>query len=288
MAACRFCGLSAGLFRRAHSKCRARHDIARAKIPEFFAHAMSSPIPLARFKELADELAKSSFIGPSQLLALGISGITAGLNGVIQERLVTEAEETRINELRAAFSIGAEEFSGIEDRLLKIAILRDLQAGLAPDRVELPDELPIRLGQKDKVLWIFNHVANYPVPQGRQTRASAPRMSADASVRYHAPETERRLRTGETAVIWSGDLLVATRGVYLISPDGIDPIPAARITSFDLYSDGIHIDFRNSGSQTRIVLLDDPWFAANLIEYIVRRVQTPRSARLDSEEQPPA
>jgi hypothetical protein len=247
---------------------------------------MSSPIPLAQFKELADELAKSSFIEPSQLHALGISGITAGLNGVIQERLITEAEETRINELRAAFSIGAEEFTGIEDRLLKIAILRDLEAGLVPDRVELPDNLPIRLGQQDKVLWIFNHVANYPVPQSRQT--PVPRSRADARGRYHVPETERRLRTGKTAVTWSDDLLVATRGVYLISPNGIDPIPAARITSLDLYSDGIRIEFKNSGPQTRMFLLDDPWFAANLIECIIRRVQAPRSARLNSEVQPPA
>jgi hypothetical protein len=115
MGICIYCGKSAGIFRKQHKTCRALHDVATTRIPEFFIKSLERSIDPARFRELTDQLATTHFLSDAEYRALVIKGLDRMLDEAMRDKAVTMDELKSIYELVTVFGIEAadEDFKNV-------------------------------------------------------------------------------------------------------------------------------------------------------------------------------
>src|SRR3954447_20528443 len=126
MGRCTFCGRPAGFLRRRHAECQERHTRALAMIPELFSKALHSSLPATRFGEMLKEAAGASFIKPRDLGTICVKGISSMIDAVLEERLLTAGEEERINEIKDALGPGIADVTDLNEKLIKIGMIREL------------------------------------------------------------------------------------------------------------------------------------------------------------------
>jgi len=269
MGRCVYCDQPAGFLRRRHRECRERHTRALATIPELFTKALHSSLPAERFGVLLKDAAGASFIKPRDLGSLCVRGISSMIDSVLEERLLTTAEEERISEIKDALGPGIADVTELNEKLIKISMLRELSAGQLPDRVTVVGPMPIELRQHERVIWIFNRVIGF-----RRRTAVTPPTEGTGIV---FPATEKDLYCGLRAFIndpiptddlleeATGDLVVTDRNIYFIFGDGQRRIPMAKITALQPHADGIQVTCEQPQGRSRAFKLADPWLAANLI-----------------------
>jgi hypothetical protein len=267
MPRCIYCGQPAGLLRRRHAECQERHTRALAMIPELFTKALHSALPAERFGELLKQAAGASFIKPRDLGPLCVQGISGMIDSVLEDRLLTPAEDERITEIKDALAPALVDVTSLNEKLIKISILRELSAGELPDRVSVAGPMPIELHAHERVIWIFNHVICF-----RRRVAPAPELGGIAF-----PATEKDLYCGMRAFNndplpvddlleeATGDLVVTNRNLYFIFGAGQRRIPMAKITALQPHADGVQVTCEQPQGRSRIFKLDDPWLAANMI-----------------------
>jgi len=276
MGRCIYCRRPAGILRKRHAECQERHKRALAMIPELFSKALHSSLPAARFGEMLKEAAGASFIKRRHLGALCVSGISGMINAVLQERLLTAAEDERIVEIKDALGPGIADVSELNEKLIKISMLRELEAGQLPDRVTVVGPMPIDLQRHERVIWIFNQVVCY--------RRKAPAIAPPEGTAIAFPATDKDLYCGLRAFTddplptdslieeATGDLVLTDRNIYFIFGDGQRRIPMAKITALQPHSDGVQVTCEQPQGRSRAFKLEDPWLAANLIVGLVRIV----------------
>ena len=279
MALCVYCDRPAGFLRRRHPECQERHTRALAMIPELFTKALHSSLPATRFGELLKDAAGASFIKPRELESLCIQGISSMIDAVLEQRLLTTAEEERINEIKNALSPSLADMAELNEKLIKIAILREINAGQIPDRVTIVGPMPIDLRRHEQVIWIFNHAMCF--------RWLAPAAPAGlGGIAFPATETDLYcglrafnkdpLPLKELTEEATGDLVLTDRNIYFIFGAGQRRIPMAKITVLQPRAEGIQITCAETQARSRTFKLDDPWLAANLIVGLVKIVQKGR------------
>jgi hypothetical protein len=236
-----------------------------AMIPELFTKVLHSSLPATRFGELLTTAAGASFIKPRDLASLCVEGISSMIDAVLEERLLTTAEEERINEIKDALSPNLADMTDLDEKLIKISVLRDLKAGQIPDRVTVVGPMPIDLRHHEKVMWIFNRVICF--------RRHAPAVSPGGIT---FPATEKDLYCGFRAFAndplpmenlreeAAGDLVLTNRNIYFIFGDGQRRIPMIKITALQPHAEGIQVTCE-APDRSRTFKVDDPWLAANLI-----------------------
>jgi hypothetical protein len=192
---------------------------------------------------------------------------------VLQERLLTPAEEERIAEIKDALGPALADVSALNDRLIKISILRELKGGDVPDRVTVVGPMPIELRKHERVVFIFNHVMSYqgvapPAPGG----ITFPATEQDLYCGLQAGN-EDPLPAAELVKEALGDLVLTNRNIYFIHPEGQQRIPMAKITALQPHAGGIQVICEQPQDRSRAFALADPWMAANLIVSLVIRAQ---------------
>ncbi len=274
MAQCIYCGQPAGFLRKRHAQCHERHTRALAMIPELFAKALHSALPATRFGQMLKEAAGASFIKPRDLGALCIGGISHMIDAVLEERLLTATEEERIKEIKDALGSGIADMADLDEKLIKVSILRELKAGQLPDRVTVLGPMPIELRQHETVVWLFNNVVSFRMrapatPTPPQTGIGFPATDKDlyCGIRAFAGDP---LPMDELVEEATGDLMLTNRNIYFIFGDGQRRIPVTKITALQPRADGIQITCEEPQGRSRTFKLDDPWLAANLIVGLVK------------------
>jgi hypothetical protein len=272
MARCLFCGKWSGLTRNVHPACQAQHDRAVEAIPTFFPKVMSSALPPDRFADLLNQVAESSFISADELRSLFITGLNRILEDIIKTRLPTAQEEKRIGELASAFGIELTDAPEVDDLLFKASLLRDLDSGVTPDRVDVAGAMPIELGAAETVLWVFNRTACFRSRPGAE--ASGTELDLDAPVGsgrgYCAPDkidsgsTDKTKQKGQGA----GDLIVTNMRICLVGRGKTRIIRLDRIKSLRVRSNSITVAVVEGTSGDFI--FREPWFPANLIASATR------------------
>ena len=277
MTRCIYCNQPAGFLRWRHEECQERYTRALGTIPELFAKALHSSLPAERFGALLKDAAGASFIKPRDLGALCVRGIGDMIDSVLEERLLTPAEDARITEIKEALGPGITDVTGLNEKLIKISMLRELSAGELPDRVTVVGPMPIEMRDHERVIWIFNRAIGF---RRRLLPEPAP---ATAGILF--PATEKDLYCGLRAFSndplpmddlineATGDLVVTNRNLYFVFGDGARRIPMTKITALQPHADGIQITCEQRQDRSRAFKVDDPWLAANMIVRLVMLAQ---------------
>ncbi len=286
MPKCIHCGRPAGLFRRYHAECRAKYDLAMTMIPAFFEKALNSSLAADRFDELLRNAAAASYIAPSQLRSLAVSGIGAMTEATLADHLLTDAEEERIIEIADAVGLTLDAIPTADDRLIKANVLRELDAGGIPDRVTVVGALPIELAPDEAVVWIFNQTKTYRSSRPKKDEpVELPATSPIAHLPLYYSAATLGEDGGHAAGLVEelvGDLVVTTHQLFMIWGERQRSFPYSKIAGFHARRDGFLIT--RGAAQDRVVLfaVDDPWFAANLVARLLR-LSTPAKAEQDDD-----
>jgi hypothetical protein len=269
MGNCIYCGERAGFLSRSHKECRQRHKAAIANIPEYFAQAMEAPIDVSRFKQLAQDMARASFIQDREFRQLAVRGLTKAIVRALDDHVITTAESERIDALGGAFGLTANDLpQNIQHRFVKAHILRDIDDGRVPNRISIEGGLTPNLERGESVVWAFN-TSKYFTTRSRTQYES---VSHGVSVRlmkgvyYRAGASKgHAVRTNYMSEEGSGCLLITNRNVLFVGPGKGVKLPFRKILSVQLYSDGIEVLRDGTNAKPAVFKIDDPPFAANLI-----------------------
>ncbi len=253
-----------------HKECRDRHDQAAKRIPEFFLKALNSPLDADRFHTLVQEIAATSFIHDDELRTLAASGLSSMTETALDDGMLTQEEETRIATLAARFGVTSEDkvFHPAARRLKKVAILRDLDQGRAPNGATVTGTIGINLAKGESIIWLFDNVTAYKMrtktsfqgrSQGMSFRIARGVYYRTGSFRGEPVKTQYMSEEGK------GHLVLTTKAVMFSSPLRSLKLQAKKIIAIDPFSDGIALTRDGANPQPIIFKLDDPWFAANAI-----------------------
>jgi hypothetical protein len=269
---CTYCGKPAGLFRSHHVECRDQHERAVATIPVFFEKMLQSSLAPERFDELLQNVAATSFIDQERLQSLIVAGIDSMMAAALQDHVPTVAEEERIIEIAETLGLSPDDVPGLEDKLVKISVLRDLDEGKIPDRVTVTGPMPIELAPDETIIWIFNNVKSYRQPKAKEGAPAHPSPPPRRNLRdYYSPaELKDQVRTNDQVGGGEVDVLVTNQHFFVVSDDRQRQIPFAKIGTFGAYADGLQISRGATEERTLTFIMDDPWFGANLIARLLR------------------
>jgi hypothetical protein len=269
MGDCAYCGEPAGMLRSQHAECRERHDIAAAKIPQFFGQWFDSPLGPDRFRELASEVARTHFVDETKFRELAKSGFAKLIEKALADHLLSEEEEKKIAVLLRTFEMTLEDLPPMtSQKLIKCGILRDLETGIVPNRVNINGNIPINLGRDEKIIWIFKDTTYFTT----RTRTRYEGGSQGVSIRimkgvYYRVGAHKgqSVRTEYLSEEGNGILALTNKAIYFYTSPKLLKIPAKKIIGVEAYDDGITITRESTNPKPQIFKIDDPWFAANVI-----------------------
>jgi hypothetical protein len=134
---CIHCGEPSGLLRRQHAACRERHDAAIGQFPGFFVKFMASPMPLDKFRALADEIATGARIRGEEFKAVCAGGIEAMVVAATASGELTPEDSAHITTLAEAFGVDLHALPRAGLRLAKASVLRELKEGKLPAGIDV-------------------------------------------------------------------------------------------------------------------------------------------------------
>jgi hypothetical protein len=267
MGDCKFCGKPAGLLKSQHKECRQKHDTAAGKLRDFFVKALDSPIEAARFRQLADAVARENYIQEPEFRKLTSSGLSSMIDHAFRDHVLTEAENKRIVALCNVFAVTANDLGDAGQKLAKAQILRQLDEGQLPSNIEIQG-MPINLESGEVAIWLFNGVTYYTT----RSRTHYVGGSHSVSIRlmkgvYYRVGAFRGepVKTQYLSEEGRGIFVIASKNIYFWSPQKALKIRPKKIISVQPYSDAIQIMRDGSNATPQLFALDDPPFAADLI-----------------------
>lgn len=247
MGVCIYCGKSAGIFRKQHKQCRALHDIAATRIPEFFTEALEKSINPARFRELADEVAATHFVAGTEYRTLVLTGLDQMIDKALEDEVLTDEESHRIVTLADTFGIEGtdEDFELTAKKLKKANILRLLANGEKPAEIRVEGLTGLNVESGEIVVYIFNAVTRF----AQQTRTQYVGRSQGVSVRIMRGVYYRvgafkgePIKTKETKIDGFGDLIITDRNVFfndVVGGTGVAKISIRKIAAVQPCPNGI-------------------------------------------------
>jgi hypothetical protein len=273
MGECAYCRQPAGWFRSAHASCKEqaqRKDREQSEAVRSFAMQA-----LRKGREITtvirDRDALISKYGPIQALKPAIVrewGRT--VDRYLADGLIDEDEERHLAEIMQAFDLTQQDLDqeGAYAKLVKAAILRDLTAGILPNRFQIEGNLPINLQRGEKVVWAFNEVdyledrirrSTVGRSQGVSIRIAKGVYYRTGAFRGHPVERTERVHVA------TGQLFLTTKHIYFSSPAKSFRIPYAKIVAFDPYDNGVGITRDAATAKPQIFVTGDGWFTYNLM-----------------------
>jgi hypothetical protein len=143
-----------------HKSCRQCHKLAAQKIPEFFVEALDSSLQPERLHALAQDVARTHYVGSAEFRKLAIKGLVASINAAFKKHGLTEHDDQRIASLCNEFGIQGNELGPAGIRFAKAEMLQRLDEGKLSSGVHLANS-PIKLEPDEKAIWLFNNVTYY-------------------------------------------------------------------------------------------------------------------------------
>ena len=136
---CAYCNQDAGFLKRQHEQCHDAHETGVAHMIDLSAAAALGKRSAAGLVADLQRIASASYVPADSLHGLMAQGWIAGLNSVLDERLLTGSEQAALgaylNQFRFLMSVLQSAEGGVEamEQLRQAVILRDMVGGKMPD-----------------------------------------------------------------------------------------------------------------------------------------------------------
>lgn len=190
----------------------------------------------------------------------------------LADHLLSEEEEERLKGIMNAFDLPSNKLDqrGCMTKLVKAAVLRDLQKGTPKTRVSLDIPLPFKLQKREVVLWAFPKTRLIE----RITKRKITGGSTGASFRVMKGVYWRVGAFKGVPVSWdethhtdTGLLVLTNKHLLFSGPVRNQRIAYSRLASIDPYSDAIEVQRDAATAKPQIFRDIDGQFAYNIIQF---------------------
>lgn len=287
MGDCTYCGKPAGWFRSFHVEClrlntQAMADKAKAEkqaelalsnLNELLIRQVREEEPIATLCETVEGAIHSGVLSTSERATFLLKVWSDAVDHFLEDGLLTVEEEARVNALINAWGLDSKtlEKSGAFWRIGKASVLRQVMDGhpvLAKNA-----GVPVNLARDEGVAWVFKDVEYLEDVTKRETVGGSQgvsiRVMSGLYYRVGAFKAKPVYTTSRTKID-DGILVVTDRNLFFVGSKTSKKIPYSKIVSFEQFSNGIGLMRDAATAKPQIFVVDDGWFAYNLITNLAR------------------
>lgn len=269
MGDCKFCGKSAGFLKNEHPECKQRHERGKAEIIKLVADAPARN-DMERLMTYVHKTASSSYIDRRDVTPLMAAGFERAVDHALDDHLLSEQEEQTLNELLKLLPVSEDTLNqnGAITRLVQCAILRDIQDGNIPQRINIDGVIPFNLQKSESLVWVFQNVKYLEQKTRSKFVGGSQGMSfrVTKGVYYRVGGFKgQRVETTQTIHIDTGLMGVTTKHVYFSGASKRFRVRYDKIVAFEPYSDGIGLMRDTQAAKPQTFVTGDGWFTYNLI-----------------------
>jgi hypothetical protein len=285
MGLCRYCHEKAGFLRWKHPKCEEEHRAlvaAEAKKHAASLESIFNQIQLA----LADEsqleaklkvipaIAEQEGVKPEEYGPAVLKGLTPVVvkrfDGGLVDTNFSASVERIVKSMR--LDIDKSGHKDVYQRLSKAAIIGEIQKGTLPTAFG-PSNFrpPVNLQKGEQVVWAFRQVRFYEdrVHNRRVGGSRGVSVRVAKGVYYHTGRfASHTVSSVEREHIDTGDLVVATKGLYFAGGSKGFRLPYNKIVSFEPFSDALGVIKDGVNAKHQLFQTDDGWFLYNLVSAV--------------------
>ncbi|MFZ5992084.1 MAG: hypothetical protein ACOYW9_09985 [Deinococcota bacterium] len=267
MPKCRYCGQpTQGFLSFAHRECTERHTKGKAEIARRIELLPQEPDPklaLAQIKQIASD----AFLGGEGLTSTVLAALPKAIENALDDHLLSVQEQRAFEVLIQELGLDSrKEIHPYVLRLARAAVLRELAEGRVFE-YPLPPNAPILLQKGEKLAWVFQEVKLYEYRVHREYVSSGGGVSVRVAKGVYLRSSQVRTKpivTERLELVDRGMLLVTTKHLYFHGKQA-HRLALKKIVALDPYRDGIEVHPDGAKPKSRIYVLDDGWFASNLI-----------------------
>lgn len=203
-----------------------------------------------------------------------LSVLSTKINEYLADGIIDNDEEEQISKFLEYTSLSDTATlykSSAYQRLVQSLILRDIQEGKDVEKRLLVGNLPILLGKKEQLLWVFKDVNGYEEKTGRKYigGSNGVSMRVCKGVYYrvgaskgHSVEYQYQNDLGK------GVFIITNKNLYFIGSKQVK-LGIQKILSFEPYSDGIVLVKDGATPKPYTFVGFDSWFVVNAMQLLV-------------------
>ena len=277
MGICKHCNQDAGFLRSRHKECQDAYDVGWSRMVAASKHtAIYDQNNLAHLEPVLQRIASASYIDPAGTRQALIAGWESAVDEVLDDHLLTEAEEKRLAVFANRFRLETKDLNGAGalTRAHQAIALRKLHQGTFCPDPDLADLTPFNLMKSETLYWVFHNAAYYleKVERERVGRRQGVSVRVVSGVYYSTgtfrSHTVERLVTRH---VDTGILGVTDKHIYFSGDHEKFRVRYDRIVTFDAYADGIGIMREAASAKPQTFKTGDGWFIYNLVTTLAQQ-----------------
>lgn len=227
-------------------------------------------------KRQIDQLADSSLVPASKLPDALVMGWSKAVDEFLDDNLLSEEEEARLQSFSDAFGLSIEELNrrGGYARVAKSKLLRDVVAGRTLEDLRGIPGLPFNLLKTEVLVWVERDVQLLEDRTRRQYVGGSQGVSIRVmkGVYYRVGAFKASpVDTQVTVHVDTGLLGVTTKHLYFAGPKRSLRTPYNKVVSFAPYSNGIGVVRDAASAKPQSFITGDGWFIYNLVTNLAQR-----------------
>ncbi len=215
-----------------------------------------------------DDVASKFGYGPSVITSNIMKCYENYIDEIFEDGIIDEDEEEFFGKMNQILPVTEDDTKPYLSRVVKGIIIRELFEGKLPQRLNFTGIIPLVLQKGESVIWIFNNVKLYEDKTSKHYVGGSSGMSVRVAKGIYYRTSAFKgypVETTETLLMGIGQLFITNKHIFFSSADKSIKIPAKKITSLIPKANGIIIQKDGVRAKPEKFLLDDPWFAHNLI-----------------------
>lgn len=273
MANCRICGLPAGILKKEHAACRVKQEKSKNDIRALVLHSFHHAEDIQFLRRRAEHFANEGMLQSGDAVKAVVEGISHAIDTALADNSLSNEEESRIVKINNAFEdvLDPTDLGESREKLVKAATIRDLRAGIRKSRLQIQGLLPFLVQGNEEVIWLFKNVKYYETKMRSQYVGGSQGISIRIvkGVYYRAGAFKgERTQSPETKHADTGHFMISSKNVHFKGDRKALRIPLTKIVGLEMHQDGITLFKDGVNPMPQCFLLDDPWFAANVINSI--------------------
>jgi hypothetical protein len=293
MGDCIFCGKPAGFLRRKHKECEEQEqqrqrmraeeieqkqrmrEAGRAQIIAEALRTISGTKNFVELESTINGIATAALIPETDKTDALVHAWESAVERSLDDSLLDRSEEQCLVDFSKRFALAQIDLDkrGAFTKVRKAALLRDILHGVLPPPAPMPGDLAINLQKNEQLVWSFADVEYLEDRTRRQYVGGSQGVSVrimkgvyyrGGAFKGHPVEYTERTRVD------SGWVLVTNKHIYFSGVAKSLRIPYTKIITFIPFENGFGIMRDAATAKPQIFVVEDGWFAYNLVTNLAR------------------
>ena len=271
MGRCMYCGDDAGFLRNRHKACERQCDQGWRQMVAMSQRAAGyGQSDIDYLEPMLENMAMSSYIHPQYTREALIQGWDSAVERFLDDHVITESEERRLNAFAKRFGLSKRELNGngAYTRLVQAAVLRGLQNGIGEPIETFDGFVHFNLLKSESLYWVFDDVDYHEerIKIEREGRFHSVNIRVAKGLYYTIGQSKSRpVERRVTERMDNGMLGVTNKHIYFSGDHKKFRLRYDKIVTFDPTPDGIVVMRDALSAKPQIFQTGDSWFVYNLM-----------------------